>query len=94
MPCSRGCCASPAEHYRSIKWSHGPTQHDLTERQWSRDMPAYKSMRQQGLQPPSIDGAADLATRATSTFEIETGCILPPKEAKETMALLADSPDT
>ena len=47
--------------------------HDATESGWDRDMPAYKRLRREGHQPPSVDGCADLEARARSPFEIETG---------------------
>ena len=42
-----------------------------TERQWNVDMPAYKRLRQDGLQPRSVDGAADLEKRATTEAQVE-----------------------
>lgn len=43
------------------------------EARWSRDMPAYREMRRQGLQPKGIDGAADLAQKATTEEHVTTG---------------------
>jgi hypothetical protein len=43
------------------------------EKRWQKDMPAYKRLRQEGYQPPSIDGAAALERDATTKFEIESG---------------------
>lgn len=57
------------------------------ERQWQRDMGAYKEMRRQGLQPNHIDGAADLTARAETLTEIETGTVLTKKERAEVRAL-------
>lgn len=51
--------------------------------EWDRDMPAYKAMRRQGIQPPSIDGAADLQARATDKCEIEMGKIIPFKDLRD-----------
>lgn len=42
-----------------------------------KDRPAYKELRKQGFQPPSVTGAADLAARATTPAEIQMGRILP-----------------
>ena len=54
------------------------------EAQWNADMPAYKRLRSQGLQPDKIDGCAQLEKRATSQFEVERGHLYKsPKEAKE-----------
>jgi len=41
------------------------------ERSWNRDMPAYKRLREQGLQPRQIDGAAALESRASERWQIE-----------------------
>ena len=39
---------------------------------WEKDMPAYKRLRKNGLQPKTIDGAAALESRATSTQQIKS----------------------
>jgi hypothetical protein len=41
------------------------------EKGWNRDMPAYKRLRDQGLQPRQIDGAAVLESSATEKWQIE-----------------------
>lgn len=41
------------------------------EKGWNRDMPAYKRLRQQGLQPRQIDGSAVLESSATEKWQIE-----------------------
>lgn len=43
-----------------------------TARSWDRDMPAYKRLRRDGLQPERIDGCADLEARASSAAEVES----------------------
>jgi len=43
------------------------------EKRWERDIPAYKSLRAQGYQPPCIDGSADLAATAQTDSDIEVG---------------------
>lgn len=48
-------------------------QTNKTERGWNKDMPAYKRLRQNGLQPRSIDGAAEIERRATTKEQVETG---------------------
>ena len=35
-----------------------------TERNWNKDMPAYKRLRANGLQPKRIDGAAEVEKKA------------------------------
>jgi glycine/serine hydroxymethyltransferase len=47
-----------------------------TERNWNKDMPAYKRLRANGLQPKKIDGAANVEKRAQEGWQVETG-ILP-----------------
>lgn len=47
-----------------------------TERNWKKDMPAYKRLRADGLQPKRIDGAAEVERRARESWQVETG-ILP-----------------
>jgi hypothetical protein len=44
-----------------------------TERNWQKDMPAYKRMRREGLQPKSIDGAAEVEKKAEYKWQVETG---------------------
>jgi hypothetical protein len=38
---------------------------------WDKDMPAYKRLRQNGLQPRNIDGAAALEARAETAAQVE-----------------------
>jgi hypothetical protein len=47
-----------------------------TERNWNKDMPAYKRLRADGLQPKKIDGAAEVEKKAQESWQVETG-ILP-----------------
>jgi hypothetical protein len=49
---------------------------NTTERNWNKDMPAYKRLRANGLQPKKIDGAARVEKRAQEGWQVETG-ILP-----------------
>ena len=51
------------------------------EKKLVKDMSAFKAMRDQGIQPGRLDGAADLQNRATTKREIETGRLLPKKLA-------------
>lgn len=41
------------------------------EKRWDRDIPAYRSMRAQGLQPQSVDGAHHTMVTATSREQVE-----------------------
>ena len=42
-----------------------------TEKQWDRDMGAYKRLRKDGLQPVKIDGCALVESLATDRRQIE-----------------------
>lgn len=42
-----------------------------TEQRWDKDIPAYKALRKDGLQPRGIDGAHELMTTARTDLEIE-----------------------
>ena len=46
-----------------------------TERQWHKDMDAYKRLRRDGLQPKKIDGSAKVEARATEKYQVETGLV-------------------
>ena len=47
------------------------------EKRWNADMPAYKRLRQQGLQPRSIDGAAFVEKHADHRWQVEGAAALP-----------------
>ena len=49
---------------------------NATERNWKQDLPAYKRLRADGVQPKRIDGAAEVERRAEEKWQVETG-ILP-----------------
>lgn len=63
------------------------------EKQWDKDLPAYKRLRAHGFQPPSTDGCADLEARATTAFEIEAGEIMEgqEKDINEGISVLNDA---
>ena len=52
---------------------HGVRAIDATEREWDKDMPAYKRLRGQGYQPRGVDGAAMAEAQANHPLEIEMG---------------------
>lgn len=53
----------------------------LTERRWDRDMPAYARLRRDGLQPRSVDGAADLEQKMNhGQIDIDLGHLLQPSQ--------------
>ncbi len=48
---------------------------NATEARWHKDMPAYKRLRQDGLQPKTIEGAANLEKKAKEAWQVETGMV-------------------
>ena len=46
-----------------------------TEKNWNKDMPAYKRLRENGLQPKAIDGSAEIEKKAKHEWQVETGII-------------------
>lgn len=54
-----------------------------TEARWDKDMPAYKRLRRDGLQPPSVDGAAAIERHAITEAEVEAGHALAPVQLEE-----------
>lgn len=69
----------PAD-YRTIGMLRKSVPVEKTEQQWHRDMPAYKRLRMNGLQPRSIDGCAELETRAHDRIEVEMGHVFPDRK--------------
>jgi hypothetical protein len=53
--------------------SPGIQSHKQAERALDDDLGAYKRLRDQGLNPKSTNGAAQLEKRAESSFEVESG---------------------
>lgn len=74
-------CASFREHALgvTVSMSAMPTRKPVVvettqrEQRWERDMPAYKRLRDNGLQPKHIDGSGDMETRAIDSLEVEKG---------------------
>jgi|TARA_B100001559_G_scaffold116476_1_gene97824 hypothetical protein len=48
----------------------------VKEKEKEQDMAAYKRLRSEGLQPPTIDGSAHLESRARTPYEIKAGTLL------------------
>lgn len=48
---------------------------EVSERakRWDKDMPAYKRLRQQGFQPRSIDGSAEVERKAVHDWQVNSG---------------------
>ena len=83
MTCARGCCPTQRDHYRSVTFGASATpfrrsdtvSKDQMEGRWHDDMPAYKRLRAEGLQPAQIDGAATLERHAEHRKQIEMGTL-------------------
>lgn len=52
------------------------------EKTLDRDLAAYRRLRHSGLQPPRIDGSAQLESRGVDRMEIETGHLLNAEQRK------------
>ncbi len=64
------------------------------EKRWERDIPAYKRLRKNGVQPKCIDGSGDFETMADERFELETGRIVAKSARsrfKEGLAMVAEA---
>lgn len=68
-----------------------PSHGSLFEKGLDVDRPAYKRMRDEGLQPKGLKGAAELEKHATSKWEVEAGRILPADQAKRIDAANAEA---
>lgn len=84
MSCGKPCgCPTYRDHLLSISVaaSATPTRRpqaaaaEAKERRWEKDMPAYKRLRANGVQPKQIDGSAHLEQRATEKVEVESGFV-------------------
>jgi hypothetical protein len=98
MSCRRGCCPTSADHYRSISVaaSASPTRKvevtriDAKEKRWGRDMPAYRRLRREGLQPKQIDGSAVLEQRAETKDEVAAGTVLTDRQRRQLREVTGD----
>lgn len=85
MPgCGHPCnCRTYREHLLTIGFAASamPTRKAETaateakEKRWEADIPAYKRLRRNGLQPQGIDGSARLEAKANDTIEVESGVL-------------------
>ena len=64
---------------KEIDWAGTKTK----DREKEKDMEAYKRLRSEGLHPPSIDGAANLESRAGNKWEVKAGHIINDKNRKK-----------
>lgn len=72
MSCERGCCPSPAEHYKSLSYvDHGRGSYHTKDKILSMDRDAYARLRKNGLQPRSVNGAYDVERKAKTDAQVE-----------------------
>lgn len=97
MSCGKPCaCPTYRDHLLSvgITASAMPTRSPavvaITEREkrWDKDMPAYKAIRADGVQPRAIDGSAELQARANDEIEVTSGEFLTRGQAKTARGIL------
>lgn len=79
MTCSRGCCPDYRTHIKGVQVGSFPTATTEKEKRWEVDMPAYKRLRQDGLQPPRIDGSYVIERSAKNEREVTMGRPLTPE---------------
>ena len=77
----------------TTEWGAAALREKRKEERWAVDMPAYKRLRQQGYQPARIDGSADLESKASTRFEIESGRVYPgmEKQVNDAVSFVQDS---
>lgn len=63
----------------------------LIEAQRAKDLPAYQSLRHQGLQPKATKGCHELATHAHTQFEIDMHGLVEPTLWKKTGSAVTDT---
>jgi len=80
------------EKARSVSFQPKGNRPRQVERSLERDREAYKRLKDDGLQPGNVLGAADLEVRAAEKFEVETGQIITDDATrKEAVELVGDS---
>jgi hypothetical protein len=58
---------------------------DTKEKVLDKDLGAYKRLRDNGLQPRSVDGSADVERHVTSQFDIDLGRVVKPEHKTQVM---------
>lgn len=82
--CGKPCnCESYRAHIMSVSVSASATPSrdrsketvaaDAREKRWEKDMPAYKRLREDGLQPAHIDGSSRMEQTANDKLEVAAG---------------------
>jgi hypothetical protein len=86
VSCSRGCCPTQLDHYRSVSIAASacPSREggryaaevNAREKRWERDFAAMDALKPEGIVPKTSEGLADLVTQATTRTEIERGKVM------------------
>lgn len=102
MSCGHRCeCATYREHVASIAFSATamPSRRAVAantaaaEKDLTRNRDAYKRLKDDGLRPHTLVGAAELERKATNKYEIERGAAFRGDETKvkESIEILGES---
>ena len=69
-----GCRVAGVSFGSNTTTTRGQAVSEINQRakNWDKDMPAYKRLRKNGVQPKGIDGAAALEARASTVAEVES----------------------
>lgn len=96
--CPRGCCASYREHVASIGIAAAalPTRKsgvivgNAKDSNLGHDRDAYKRMRESGLQPERLQGAAEVESKAETRLEVERGVLLNDAQREQVRVLQSE----
>jgi hypothetical protein len=100
VSCGKPCgCPTYRDHLLSIAFSQAamPTRKpgvvaaENRENRWSKDMPAYRRLRENGVQPRQIDGSAELEAKASTQAEIEIGHAFKGHNLRDVQAIAEDT---
>lgn len=71
VPGCFGCRISSVAIAASATGSTRAQSANAMDKQWSRDMAAYKRLKADGVQPPRIDGCAEREATASTVKQVE-----------------------
>ena len=72
MSCARGCCATQAEHFRSVAIGTSVlVEGNRKDRELAKDLDAYQRLVRSGVQPRSTVGAARVEATANTKAQAE-----------------------
>jgi len=88
-----GCFACKISGVQLAKGDTSPEVADVRRRDAAldKDRAAYKRLRHDGVQPPSVDGSADLEKRAVDQVEIDFKLPIPKGELNRVKDIVAES---